>query len=395
MNKVLGIFALFLFVTVFTTIQNSNFLSQDNIENTLRWIGLRGVLSLGVMLVIITGGIDLSIGSAVALFGCLMPLFINRYEFTALEAAGLVGGAALVMGLLHGLLVTKLRLQPFIVTLCGLLIYRGIARFITDGQTQRFTQNYDELKPLVQSMPISLAELCAVLGTLAFFWALVFTGSRGPGHSRLGHIIGLLISFLCAALGGTVCAVQRLSEGRAFGIDVSGVAAIGVPMPFLILLSIAIFLGFFLKGTIYGRYLFALGQNETAARFSGISTGRWILLAYVLCSLLAALGGMLFAVNLNSVQPATHGSFYELYAIAAAVLAGCSLRGGEAYILGVLIATAVIQILPNSIHFLGFPIELEPAIIGLVILLGVTCDEIFRRVGRSRERARQLKAIQR
>ncbi|MBX3438530.1 MAG: ABC transporter permease, partial [Planctomycetaceae bacterium] len=110
-----------------------------------------------------------------------------------------------------------------------------------------------------------------------------------------------------------------------------------------------------------------------------------IVLAYVLCSLVAGLGGILFALDTNSIQPSSHGNFYELYAIAAAVLGGCSLRGGEGTILGVVIGAAVMRVLYNSINLIGIPSQLEFAIIGLVILLGVIADEAVKRVA-SRQR---------
>ena len=135
-----------------------------------------------------------------------------------------------------------------------------------------------------------------------------------------------------------------------------------------------------LEFTIWGRYLLALGNNEEAARLSGIETRRHVVLAYVVCSLLAGVGGMLFVLDVNSAQPADFGNFYELYAIAAAVLGGCSLRGGEGTILGVVIGATVMQVLRNAITLLGIPTQLEFAIIGAVILTGVIADEVVKRV---------------
>ena len=149
-----------------------------------------------------------------------------------------------------------------------------------------------------------------------------------------------------------------------------------------------------LNRTIYGRYLLALGGNEEAARYSGINTNRMTGLAYLICSGLAGLGGMLFVLDVNSAQPVDFGNFYELYAIAAAVLGGCSLRGGEGSILGVVIGAAVMRVLYNSINLLGIPTQLEFAIIGGVILVGVVVDELVKRlVARSRVR-RQLQQAQ-
>jgi len=233
----------------------------------------------------------------------------------------------LFLGFLHGLLVTKLKLQPFVVTLCGLLFYRGISRWLVDDQTVGLGNEYD-----------------SSLGPLASGKFVLWTGV----------------------------------EGGTFGI----------PYPFFILVLVAVLAAVFLNKTIFGRYMLALGRNEEAARFSGINTDRMTIIAYVICTCMAALGGILFAVDSNSVAPSSFGNFFELYAIAAAVLGGCSLRGGEGGILGVVIGTAVMQTLYNLIVLMKISDTLEFAIIGMVILLGVIADEVIKRTV-ARKRATQ------
>ncbi len=237
---------------------------------------------------------------------------------------------ALSIGLLHGTLITRLKLQPFVVTLCGLLFYRGLARFITGDATQGFGTGFTELK--------------------------------------------------------------YFATGRPFELPLPGLGNIQIPMPFLTMIFLAILAGMLLNRSIYGRYLLALGRNEQAAKYSGINTNRMTLMAYVICSGMAGVAGILFALDLNSIQPSTHGSFYELYAIAAAVLGGCSLRGGEGTILGVVIGAAVMRVLYNAINMLGIPTQLEFAVIGLVILAGVIADELFKRMAARRRAAREAAA---
>ena len=321
MKKILGIGGLLIVICVFTAIKNPNFLNAYNLENTIQWTALYGILSIGVAFVIISGGIDLSIGSVVGLVGATLALLLTKYEWSVPAALAGVFGLSLVIGLSHGLLITKLRLQPFVVTLCGLLLYRGIARFITDDQSIGFGSDYEGLRSLATgSVPIA-------------------------------------------------------------GFD--------LPIPFIIMSVIGIAAAILLNLTVFGRYLFALGRNETAARYSGIHTDRIVITTYVISALLAGLGGVLFALNLNSVQPSGLGEFYELYAIAAAVLGGCSLRGGEGSILGVIIGAAVMRVLYNAINILRIPTNLEFAIIGAVILIGVIVDELVRRwVQRRRAAAR-------
>ena len=324
MKKILGITGLLIFVCVATAILNPKFMNAYNVQNTIRWTALFGIISIGVAFVIITGGIDLSIGSVIGLVGSLLAWFLTVKHWSVPAALGMVMLLSLAIGLAHGLLITKLRLQPFVVTLCGLLLYRGIARYFTGDQSQGFGSDFDGLRRIaIARMPLPFTDQLAI------------------------------------------------------------------PIPFLIMLLITVLAAVFLNLTIYGRYLMALGRNETAARYSGIDTDRMKILAYVICSVLAGLGGILFSLDLNSIQPSSLGEFYELYAIAAAVLGGCSLRGGEGSIIGVVIGTAVMRVLYNAINILGIPTQLEFAIIGAVILAGVIVDELVKRLAAKRRAARQ------
>lgn len=269
-------------------------------------IGLFSVLSLGAGMVIISGGIDLSIGSVVGLCTTLLAMLLMEAELDPLSACLIILALGAVIGLFHGLLVTKLGLQPFVVTLCGLFIYRGAAIWISGQQNKGLATEFRELK-------------------------LFFT-ERG-----------------------------------------------GLP-PFLIYsLLLAAMVMVFLHQSIYGRYLFAIGSNERAARYSGVKTDRMKILAFVLCSMFAAWFSFLYLMQYNSAQPSDTGSYYELYAIAGAVLGGCSLRGGEGNVLGILIGTCFIPILLNSITMWGIPSKAEFMIIGIALLFGATMDEMVRR----------------
>lgn len=322
MRKAAGISALLLLIMVVTACIDNKFLGTFNIQNIARWTGMYGILTIGQVFVIITGGIDLSIGSVVGLVGTLLPYFLRTLGMPVWVALPLVMAISVVIGLTHGFLITKMHLQPFVVTLCGLFIYRGIARYVSGDTTQGF-------------------------------------GSELPG-------------------------LRYLATGSPFALPVPGIGSLNVPMPFLLLMVIGIAAAVLLNMTVFGRYLLALGRNEQAARFSGINTGRVVMGAYVISSMLAAFGGLLFALDLNSVQPSGHGNFYELYAIAGAVLGGCSLRGGEGSILGAIVGTAVVRVLYNAINILGIATQLEFAVIGTVILAGALADELFTRYADAR-----------
>ena len=148
-------------------------------------------------------------------------------------------------------------------------------------------------------------------------------------------------------------------------------------MPFVLLVVVALVMYVVLHRSVFGRYLYAVGRNEEAARYSGIRTQAVIVSAYVVEGLLVAISGVLFAFYSNSISPAIHGNSYELYGIAAAVLGGCSLRGGEGSILGIVIGTMLLQVLRNLITLLGIPSSLEFAVMGAVIFLGVLVDQLL------------------
>jgi ribose transport system permease protein len=144
-----------------------------------------------------------------------------------------------------------------------------------------------------------------------------------------------------------------------------------------LLIIISVITWLVLHRSVYGRYLFATGRNAEAARYAGINTNRIVTLAYVTSAALTAISGIIFAFYTNSVSPANHGNAYELYGIAAAVLGGCSLRGGEGSVLGILIGTALLQVLANLVNLLRIPSSLDFAVMGAVILIGVMADQIF------------------
>ncbi|MBS1709770.1 MAG: ABC transporter permease [Armatimonadetes bacterium] len=308
-GKEAGIFLLLVVLCVVVTVMNPRFLSPINVQNTARLIGMFGILSLGLAVVIVTGGIDLSVGSLVALLGALLSIgLVDKHMSPVVVVVGvLLVGAGL--GLVHGLLVTRAKLQPFIVTLCGLLIYRGAARFVAEDQSKGFGDS------------------------AGFMW------------------------------------LHDLAVGNF----------LGVPWPFVIFAVFAVALGVLLHKSVYGRYLYAIGRNPEAARYSGVNVKRVETLAYVVAGGFTAVAAILFAFYTNSISPSSHGNFYELYAIAAAVLGGFSLRGGEGSVVGVVLGAILLQILQNLVNLLGIPSSLNFAVMGAVILLGVLADNLVLR----------------
>lgn len=308
MKKLLGI-TLFLILVYVTLLQsNPNAASADTHLLIGQRLGLYGILTIAAGLLIVSGGIDLSMGSLVCLCSTVFGLLIVKYRWPvplAFVAMLLLG---VVAGLFNGLLVTKLRLQPFMVTLCGLFMFRSIARWLTGDA--------------------KIEELAAPLHDLSHFF-----------------------------------------EGTLFGL----------PVYLVVLIGLALVAVIFLHFSVYGRYFVALGSNEQAARYSGIAIDFYKILAYVICSLLTALYAFLAVMNSPSVAPSSAGQNDELIAIAGAVLGGVSLRGGEGTIYGMIVGALIIRLLYMMSVFWRIPSAVEGLMIGLILLIGITLDELLRR----------------
>jgi ribose transport system permease protein len=250
----------------------------------------------------------------VGLAAVSLALLIERHIAPPFAVLIILACAPLI-GLIHGLLVTRLRLQPFLVTLCGLFVYRGLSQWAT----------WRENSP-----------------------------SRNVGIGNIDFDISWLEALFLKSF-------------------------FGVPWVLILFLILAGLVGIFLHATVYGRYLYAIGSNEQAARYAGIPTARYKILAYMWCSLMAGLGGILEMVETYTAAPANAGSWYELYAITGAVLGGCSLRGGEGTIVGIVLGASILPLLRNVSFFAGVPDDLKFTVLGLALLLGTIVDEALKR----------------
>jgi ribose transport system permease protein len=306
-------------------LSNPDFLGQSNAINTLRQISMLGIFAIGIAFVIIGGGIDLSIGSIVGLTGVLIAKFsseaMNGLGYSLWVGIPIGLGVALVIGLLQGLLITRLKLQPFIVTLGGMLFLRGASQTIAQG------------------------------GTLS--------------------------------LGGSP--LLRLANGGLLAHHGDPL----IPYPLLIFIAVIVVGSYVLHFTVFGRYVYAIGGNRDAAEYSGINVKKIETSTYVISAGLAGVAGVCYAAYIGQMSQQV-GIAYELYAIAAAVLGGCSLRGGEGTIFGIIIGSAIMRVIDNGINMFqwryvdtsGIPRlwRLDPnwtfIIIGAVILVAVILDQV-------------------
>jgi ribose transport system permease protein len=307
-------------------------LGTSNLIDVANRQGMTGVITIGVAVLIITGAIDLSIGSVIAFsavaFGVMTTSGISIlgirtgaiHPFAAVPIVLVLGA---LIGLVNGLLVTRLKLQAFLVTLCGLFVYRGLARYMS-GTTSHPGINSTILKEN-PSFKEPLNEL---------------------RYALIGKDFGGVLQF---------------------------------PMQMVVFLVITIVVGIILHKSVVGRYWYAIGHNESAARYAGISTNRYRLIGFVISSFLASLCGVMWLLDYGEANPTNAGDMWELYAITGAVLGGCSLRGGEGTIIGAFLGAMVLPVLRNLISFMSVPDAIIPAVIGLTLLFGTLADEFFRR----------------
>jgi ribose transport system permease protein len=284
------------------------FLTSDNIGGILLATAVNGVLALGVTFVIINGGIDLSVGTVMTFSAVMTAQVMIIWQMPVLVGilAGLVTGA--LCGTVNGLMVTKMKVPPFVATLGMLYITKGLSLVVS------------QLKPIY------------------FNDAIIFN------QTAMGSVLGSIIPALDP-----------------------------VKNVVLVFFGAAIIAAFILGKTVLGRYTFAMGSNIEATRLSGVSVDRWQTAVYMLCGLFAGLAGVIIGARLNSAQPAL-GAGYELDAIAAAVIGGTSLSGGEGSILGTIIGAFIISTLANGLRILSVPQEWQIVVTGTILVLAVYLD---------------------
>ena len=281
---------------------NEYFFTVNNILNILRQTSVIAILAAGMTLVILTAGIDLSVGSILALCGAFAATMISM-EIHVLIAVPVSLFAGLALGSMAGMIIAKGKVQAFIATLVTMTLLRGVTMVYTDGR------------------PISTG-FTDVADSFAWF---------GTGYM------------------------------------------FGIPVPVWLMITVFAGIWYILNHTRFGRYIYALGGNESATRLSGINVDRVKIGVYAICGLLSALAGIIITSRLSSAQP-TAGMGYELDAIAAVVLGGTSLAGGKGRIMGTLIGALIIGVLNNALNLLDVSSYYQMIVKGSVILLAVMVD---------------------
>ena len=297
----LGIFAAFALILIILTILSPDaFARPANLINILKQASINGILAAGMMYVIISGGIDLSVGSIVALSGVMAAHFAHPGEYPLIVPIVIALGVGALVGLLNGVGVAYGNIPPFIVTLGTMTIVRGVALIVANGQP--------------------------VFGVTKEFEALA-------GGFVFNSIPNLVVYFVV----------------------------------------ITLILAFVITRTVFGRRVYAIGGNETAAKVSGISVERIKLAVYTLCGFLAGIAGILLASRIISGNP-TSGQAYELDAIAAVIIGGVSMSGGAGKWYGTVIGALLMAVISNGLDILNVSSHFQLVIKGLIIIVAVLID---------------------
>lgn len=304
-------FAALLILFVVFSFASPYFFTFSNVVGILIATAVNGLLAIGVTFIIISGGIDLSVGTVMTLCSVMSAVMIKKMGQPV--AIGVIVGVltGVFAGFLNGALISKLKLPPFIATLGMLNIARGLSLVITD------------LSPIY------------------------FPIETGFSNIAMGSLLGKLIP----------------------GFE--------IPNAVLIMFGFALVAGLILSRTVVGRYCYAIGSNEEAARLSGVNVAFWKTAIYALSGFFVGIAGIVIGARLNSAQPAL-GSGYELDAIAAAVIGGISMSGGEGTVIGTIIGAFIISTLTNGLRIMSVPQEWQIVVTGLIIISAVYLDIIRR-----------------
>jgi D-xylose transport system permease protein len=349
----LGLFAL---VIVFGLLTHGDFLSARNLTNLMRQASINGILAGGMTLVILSGGIDLSIGSTVALAGILVGIGQLSWGWSAtgwtgaMQSLAIALAAGLAAGLVNGALVAWLRIAPFVITLGMMVIARGLAMIASNGA--------------------AISPVSDVLNDMA--------GAYLGTVLTLGLLALIALPLVFALFKRRWNALFPLLATAAFAWAFLGYR--GLPAITLFMFAVLGALAFTLTYTVFGRSVYAIGSNERAAYFAGVRIRPVILFTYSIMGLLAGLSGFLLTCRLNGAEPGA-GQLFELDAIAAVVIGGTSLKGGSGSVAGSLVGALTIASLNNGMDILGVSSFYQMVFKGLIIILAVSLDQSQRKRG--------------
>jgi putative multiple sugar transport system permease protein len=366
-----GMVIALLFIMLFFQVLTGGILFKPmNITNLVLQNSYVLILGVGMLLCIVTGNVDLSVGSVVAFVGAVSAVLMIDLKMPVAAGVLLTLLVGLMVGSFHGFFIAFLRIPPFIVTLAGMLIFRGLTMVILKGQTKA---PFDK----------SIQNIAA--GFIPGNWHIA-------GFNGIAIAIGVVISilFIASQLNNRAKKKKYDFEVLPLSLEIAKIVLIvvainlltfnlaaynGIPIV-LILLGLLIFVYTFItQRTIAGRHIYALGGNEKAARLSGVKTQKVMFWVYANMGFLAAIAGLVVAGRLNAATPKA-GTNFELDAIAACYIGGASASGGVGTVVGTIVGGLVMGVLNNGMSIMGVSVDWQQTIKGLV-LLGAVCFDVY------------------
>ena len=366
-----GVMLLFQVLILLT--DHGSLFAPANITNIIRQNSYVVILATGMLLCILTGGnIDLSVGSVVALVGAVAGVLIVNLGWPIWLSIIICLLVGTFIGAFHGLFIAYIHIPPFITTLAGMLLWRGVATIILDGRPispfpEKYLNLFESFIPAgedsnVFMVTMILAAICCLVYILAEFYSRANKKARGYNVSTKGQFISKLV-ILCAVI---LIIGQFLARDR------------GLPVVLILLFVVIAIYSYFTKNTVPGRYLYAIGGNEKAAKLSGVNTDNVMFFAYTNMGFLSAVAALVCVARLNSAQP-TAGNSYEMDAIASCFIGGASAYGGTGTVTGAVIGAIFMGVLNNGMSILGIDQNWQRAVKGLVLLAAVIFDVVSKK----------------
>ena len=363
------IVGLILIVIIFQS-QNSQFLTAGNFVNLIVQMAAITILGMGIVFVLLLGEIDLSVGFVSGVAGVTTALLMipdGSNEFGAGPAIAVALLAGLAIGTLHGLLITKIGIPSFVVTLAGLLAWNGVVLLLIGDKGTVIIQNSLVIGFANDFLPDGLSYAVLIAGVALYAGVLVL-------GDRTRRRAGLPVeprSLLALRVGGLAIA--------GFVVVAFANRDRGIPYVFLVITALYILWTYVLNSTRFGRHIYAVGGNAEAARRAGINVDNVRIACFAICSLMAALGGIVLASRLRSIDTNSGGGDLLLNSIAAAVIGGTSLFGGRGHMKSAVLGALVIASITNGLGLLGLSAGTRFVITGLVLLAAVAVDSFSRR----------------
>jgi len=362
------VLALVFIMALFQVLTGGILFRPMNITNLVLQNSYVLILGVGMLLCIVTGNVDLSVGSVVAFVGAVAAVFMIDLHMPVVPGIILTLLVGLLVGSFHGYFIAYRKIPPFIVTLGGMLIFRGLTMVILKGQTKApFAKSIQNIAAGYLPGDFKIAGLNAIAILAGLVLSAIFIAVQLNMRKRKKkydfEVLPVGLEIVKIAL--VVLAINTLTLLLA--------AHNGIPLVLILLASLIFIYTFITQKTISGRHIYALGGNEKAARLSGVKTHRVMFWVYANMGLLAAVAGLVVAGRLNAATPKA-GTNFELDAIAACYIGGASASGGVGTVLGTIVGGLVMGVLNNGMSIMGVSVDWQQAIKGMVLLAAVCFD---------------------